>query len=210
MDQNKSNPEQQQATQPAEPPKKKRKGCLTVGIIVIAVIIIIVIIAQSCGGGESKPTSVSSGTGATSSEAQQSEAKESKPEKTVFKVGETVKYNNVELTVTKFKTTKGGEFDSPKTGNEYAIVTVKYKNTGKENIPYNPFDFKIRNSKGQVTDNTYISAIEKDKLDSGDLAPGGEAEGSMAFEVPKGDKGLVLQYTGNIFESESKVEFKLT
>mgnify|MGYP001001357318 CR=1 FL=1 len=210
MDQNKSNPEQQQATQPAEPPKKKRKGCLTVGIVVVAVIIIIVIIAQSCGGGESKPTSVSSGTGTTSSEAQQSETKESKPEKTVFKVGETVKYNNVELTVTKFKTTKGGEFDSPKTGNEYAIVTVKYKNTGKENIPYNPFDFKIRNSKGQVTDNTYISAIEKDKLDSGDLTPGGEVEGSMAFEVPKGDKGLVLQYTGNLFESESKVEFKLT
>ena len=210
MDQNKSNPEQQQATQPAEPPKKKRKGCLTVGIVVVAVIIIIVIIAQSCGGGESKPTSVSSGTGTTSSEAQQSETKESKPEKTVFKVGETVKYNNVELTVTKFKTTKGGEFDSLKTGNEYAIVTVKYKNTGKENIPYNPFDFKIRNSKGQVTDNTYISAIEKDKLDSGDLAPGGEGEGSMAFEVPKGDKGLVLQYTGNLFESESKVEFKLT
>jgi hypothetical protein len=210
MDQNKSNPEQQQATQPAEPPKKKRKGGLTVGIIVIAVIIIIVIIAQSCGGGESKPTSISSGTGTTSSEAQQSETKESKPEKTVFKVGETVKYGNVELTVTKFKTSKGGEFDSPKTGNEYAIVTVKYKNTGKENISYNPFDFKIRNSKGQVTDNTYISAIEKDKLDSGDLAPGGEVEGSIAFEVPKGDKGLVLQYTGNIFESESKVEFKLT
>lgn len=209
MDQNKSNPEQQQATQPAEPPKKKRKGCLTVGIIVIAVIIIIVIIAQSCGGG-SKPTAVSNNSGTTSSEAQQSGTKESKPEKTVFKVGETVKYNDVELTVTKFKTSKGGEFDSPKTGNEYAIVTVKYKNTGKENISYNPFDFKIRNSKGQVTDNTYISAIEKNKLDSGDLTPGGEVEGSIAFEVPKGDKGLVLQYTGNIFESESKVEFKLT
>jgi flagellar basal body-associated protein FliL len=183
--------------------KKKRKKWPW---IIVVVIILVIIAAQSCGG--EQPTAISSnGSAEPKSSAEQSN--NSKAGKTTFKIGETVKYNNVELTVTNFKTTKGGEYDSPKSGNEYAIVTVKYKNAGKENISYNPYDFKIRNSKGQITDNTYVSSIEKDKLDSGDLAPNGEIEGTIAFEVPKGDKGLVLQYTGNIFNSESEIDFKL-
>lgn len=212
-------PAQNQPLQPQQsanmPRPKNKKGCLTAGLIVAGAVILIIIVAQSCNG--SKPTAVPSDSSAVSDtvseatsdlQSSKEEPAESKLEKTTFKLGETVKYNGMELTVTNFKTTKGGEFDSPKSGNEYAVVTVKYKNAGKENISYNPFDFKMKNSKGQITSQVYLSTI-KNELDSGDLAPGGEVEGEIAFEQPKGDKGLILQYTGNIFESESEIDFKL-
>lgn len=132
-----------------------------------------------------------------------------KESKKVFKVGDVVKYNDIELSVTKIRTTKGGEFDSPKDGCEYVIATVKYKNDRKENVPYNPYDFKMKNSKGQITDIGYVSDTNKTQLNSGNLAPGGEVSGDIAFEEPIGDKGLVLQYTGNIFTSESEIDFQL-
>jgi Telomeric repeat-binding factor 2. len=46
-------------------------------------------------------------------------------------------------------------------------------------------------------------------LSSGDLAPGGEIEGTIPFEQPKDDPALVLQYTGNLFKSDSEIDFKL-
>jgi flagellar basal body-associated protein FliL len=203
---------QSQVSQPvAQEKPKKKKGCLTAALILIGIIIIIVIAAQSCGTGSSKPTAVSSvGSAASNGAASETASSEqtSSAQQTSFKVGETAKYNDVELTVTSFKTTKGGEYDSPKEGNEYAIVTVKYKNDGKENASYNPYDFKIKNSKGQITSQVYLSTL-KDDLNSGDLAQGGEVEGAIAFEVPKDDKGLVLQYTGSIFDSNSEVDFAL-
>ena len=181
---------------------KKKKGCWIAGIIILIILIIIIIATQSCNS--SQPTTTTSSGSSNTSETESQSKPESKLTKTTFKIGETVKYNGLELTVTKFTTSQGTEFEKPKSGMEYAIVTVKYKNSGKENISYNLYDFKMKNSKGQITDCTIYSNL-KHPLESGDLAPGGEIEGEMPFEEPKGDKGLILQYTGNIFESNSQM-----
>lgn len=214
-------PDQQYASMQSQPPvmsgqpvmqagkKPKKKGCLIGGIIGIVVLLIIIIaIGQSCGSNP-QPQAVNSQAKTTQANANKSESSASNNSKKTFKVGDVVKYNDIELSVTKVQKTKGGEYDSPKAGCEYVLVTVKYKNDGKENVSYNPFDFKMKNSKGQITDETATLDIQKDQLNSGNLAPNGEVEGSIAFEEPKGDKGLVLQYTGNIFQSESEVDFQI-
>lgn len=187
---------------PAVPtPKKKKKGCITAVIIVAVIVVLIIILIQSCGNRDTPTlvTSSSSGTATVSSEIA----------KTTFKVGETAKYNDVEMTVTKVAKVKSGDYSVPKEGNEYVVVSVKYKNDSSENVSYNPYDFKMKNSKGQITSNTYASDITKNQLDSGDLAPNGEVEGEIIYEEPKDDNGLVLQYTGNIFDSNSQVDFQL-
>ncbi|HEX3018618.1 MAG TPA: DUF4352 domain-containing protein [Caproicibacter sp.] len=183
---------------------KKKKGWLIALIIIVVLLILIIVGVNSCGS--SQPQAVSSSP--TAMAGAKSDSSESTSKK-LFKVGEVVKYNNMELSVTKVQKTKGGEYDSPKAGCEYVVVTVKYKNDGKENISYNPLDFKMKNSKGQITSESYMSGNDSE-LHSGDLAPNGDVEGTIAFEEPKGDNGLVLQYTGNIFESESEVDFKLS
>lgn len=210
-----ANPQPQQAQQPiyqspnqsVDAKPKKKKGCVTWGIIVLIAIIVIIAIGQSCNSGNNRTATLVTSGQLSSGTVSKSTAGET--QKTSFKVGETAKYNDVELTAAKVEKSKGSEYDSPKSGNEFVIVTVKYKNDGKENISYNPYDFKMKNSKGQIISQSFTTVNQKDALNSGDLAPGGEIEGTIAFEEPKGDKGLVLQYTGNIFNSNSEVDFQL-
>ena len=197
---------QQPTYQNAPMPKKKKHKGLKVTLIVIGCIflffIIIGIIASHSSSGSNGSAQVV-GSNVTETTVPTLPNKE-------FKVGETVKYNNIELTVLKVKKSNGNDIESPKSGNEYIIATVKYKNDRNENVPYSEDDFKIKNSKGQITNIVYISAVDENTLSYGNLAPNGEVTGDVCFEAPKGDNGLVLQYTGNIFNSESAVDFKLS
>lgn len=184
---------------PMQPPKKKKKRWI---FALVAVVILIVVIALvNSGGDDNEPQKVNgSGNAAQSEQVDTSK---------VFGINEAVKYNGLELSVTKVARSSGKEFDKPKDGMEFIIVTVKYKNVGDEKISYNPFDFKMLNSKGQITDQTFTTVNTETALSSGELAPGGEISGTIAFEQPKGDTGLKLQYTGNWFSSDADIEFQL-
>ncbi len=124
-------------------------------------------------------------------------------------MGEVVKTSNgATIIISDLKKSKGGEYDSVKPGNEFVMVTVTIKNTGKENISYNPYDYKMQNSQGQILDGTYSSINEATALGDGNLAVGGSVTGTLIFEQPKDDKALSLIYTGNMFTTEG-ITFKI-
>lgn len=125
-----------------------------------------------------------------------------------YTVGETIKSDGMELTITNVEKSQGGEYDNPKEGNEYVIVTVQYDNSSEKDLPYNPFDFKLLNSDGQKTDSTFTMDTQDTRLESGNLAPGGTVTGDLVFEAPVGDEGLYLIYTGNIFKTDG-IKIKL-
>lgn len=132
------------------------------------------------------------------------------PQKTSFKVGETATYEGVNYTVTKVKKSKGSDFDKPKKGHEYVIVTLKIENKSEETIDFNSLDWRMENSKGKVENETLSIEATDTALGSGDLKAGGSAKGTIVFEEPKKDKGLKLHYYGNIFTSdESAFHFVL-
>lgn len=188
-----------QVANPAQQPKKKKKKGLIAAIVVIAVIVVIAAIAN-LGGNDDQPQAVNGSGNAANEQVDTSK---------LFGINEPVKYKGLELSVTKVEKSNGDDFDKPKDGMEYVIVTVKYKNAGEEKISYNPYDFKMLNSKGQITDQALTSVDSRTSLSSGELAPGGEISGTIAFEQPKGDAGLKLQYTGNWFSSDADIEFAL-
>lgn len=113
------------------------------------------------------------------------------------------------MTVTNVSKSNGEDFDKPKDGSEYVIVSVKIKNNSKEKVSYNALYFKMQNSKGQITDDAFTTVDQDKQLKSGELAPGGEVAGDVVFEEPVGDKALVLQYQNDIFEDGVKLQFKL-
>lgn len=125
-----------------------------------------------------------------------------------YAVGETIESDGMELTVTGVEKSQGGEYDNPKEGSEYVIVTVQYDNSSEKDLPYNPFDFKLLNGDGQKTDSTFTMDTQDTRLESGDLAPGGTVTGDLVFEAPAGDEGLYLIYTGNIFKTDG-IKIKL-
>lgn len=178
-------------------------------------IAIIVVFALAGGGGEEETaTKVDGKAGETSGSAVNEdkagetstsvkEEEKSPPVKEEFTVGEKVQLGDNVLTVTKVEKSAGSEFDQPKDGHEYVVVTVEIENAGDENISYNPFDFKMANSQGQIVDQAFTTIDTSTALQSGELAPGGKVSGTIAFEQPAGDSGLQLQYTPSFWSDKT-------
>ncbi|AWZ48473.1 DUF4352 domain-containing protein [Clostridiaceae bacterium 14S0207] len=172
--------------------------------------VVAVIIIAGIGGNmnKSKPTSMKASTESKQETKQKENKKEESKKEEIFGVNEPVKFNDMIMSVTNIKKSNGSEFEKPKSGKEFVIVTVKIENKGKDKVHYNPFDFKMQNSKGQIEDEGLITIDSDTALNDGELAPNGEVEGTLAFEQPKNDK-LILLYKGSIFSEEDLIKFKL-
>lgn len=191
---------------------KKRQGVkiwLIVLIVIAAMIIIGAIIPDSSSSTDNTPSSVGQSSQNDGANSQTSTNEDSQSEKTEFKQSETVSYQGVEYTVTDVQKTTGDEFDQPRDGYEYVIVSVKIENKSEEKISYNPLDWKMENSNGQEESQTFTIIDSNTALSSGDLNPGGNVEGTIAFEQPKGDTGLKLNYYGNIFNENASFKIKI-
>jgi len=206
---------QQPIYQPPVYPQKKKMKWWQILLIVFGALVVLGIISNLISGGDTESDPSSTGSGATVVTAATTATTiatttATTEAKTSFGINDPAAFKDVQLTVTKIEKSSGSEYIKPKEGMEYVIVTVKYKNIGtKDTISYNPYDFKMLNSKGQITDHTYTTVNSDTALSSGDLAPSGEIEGTIAFEQPSNDTALVLQYTSNMFLTDSKIDFKL-
>ena len=65
----------------------------------------------------------------------------------------------------------------------------------------------MQDSNGAMESYAFITNND-DHLGSGDLIKGGKKTGSLVFEVPKDDKGLVLHYKPSYFSGD-EVKIKL-
>jgi len=182
----------------ASQPKKKKMGLwITLGVIAV------IIIAVAVGGGKGT-SSMPAPAGATITTTAQPTADSDK----VYTVSEAASIAGCNMVVNGVTKSNGTEYDTPQSGNEYVIVNVTISNSGKENLAYNPFYFKMQNSKGQITDTAFASVNQDTALNSGELAPGGSVTGTVVFEQPVNDAGLILQYQDNVFADGTKLQFK--
>ncbi|MCM3589618.1 MULTISPECIES: DUF4352 domain-containing protein [Brevibacillus] len=180
-----------------------------------AIVIIFVAIANSGNDTEpsiAQPTSSiqqsSENLGQSQEQSEQPQQSAAKPEQKTkeskeFKVGDVVQMGDYKLTVDEVKKSAGSDFDKPKDGMEYVILKVTIENGGSKNISYNPFDFKMSNSQGQITDKAFTIVDNNTALQSGELAPGGKVSGTIVFEEPKDDAKLQLQFTPNFWSSDT-------
>lgn len=131
-------------------------------------------------------------------------------EKTTFKPGETIEFDNKKVTVSAVERnwTSGNQFIAPDSGNEFVKVQVTIKNDSNSEAMYNTFDWNLQDSKGVIKDVASVAYGVDGALASGELAPGGEVTGFLVFEAPAGDTGLTLRYSPS-FWSDKKIEVKL-
>lgn len=186
--------------------KDQRNFFMQHKVITVIGVIVILGVLGSVGGGKKDTSSTAT---ATKTETKQEETKKNVEEvKDTYAVNEAVKLDDAVVTVTKVEKSNGSDYNKPKDGMEFVIVTVSIKNNGKNELSYNPYDYKMQNSKGQITDQTFTTVNTSTQLNSGKLAENGEITGTIAFEQPKGDTALVLKYKGNMF-SNKEIKFTL-
>lgn len=154
---------------------------------ILTVVIVLIVLGAFAGGSGNNTTN----TAGTSSENSASNSPTVAEQKDLTpKVGDVTKLGDREFIVNSVKRSGAFGYNTPKSGKEYVIVNVTIRNLGKDEISYNPFDFKVQDANGAQESETFASL--DDSLNSGTLAPGGKVTGSMPFEVPIGDKALLI------------------
>lgn len=153
--------------------------------------VVIVIISMASGGSNTEPTKVGENNNNSQKQEQQKE----------YKVADVVKLGDREFVVNSVRRSGAFNYNTPDAGKEYVIVNVTIRNLGKDEVSYNPFDFKVQDANGAQESSTF--ATLDDSLSSGTLAPNGKITGSMPFEVPQGTNAkLIFQPS---FWSEQRV-----
>lgn len=150
-------------------------------------LVVFFIIVGVIGSGGSKNTTPTSGTTTNNSSPTQSN---DQPKDVTPKVGDVTKLGDREFTVNSVRRSKVLGYSTPKAGKEYVIVNVTVRNLGKDEVSYNPFDFKVQDANGAQESSTF--AFLDDSLSSGTLAPEGKVTGSIPFEVPVGDEAKLI------------------
>gem|GEM_PF-4399680 len=75
---------------------------------------------------------------------------ELKADPKVYSVNEQAKIGRAAITVIKFELSVGKDYDKPKDGYVFAVVTLNKKNTSKDKITYGANEFKMQNDKAFV------------------------------------------------------------
>ena len=133
----------------------------------------------------------------------------SKTETLEYNQGDVATLGDSTVKVTKVEKSQGNDWDKPKSGKEFVIITVSIENKGTGKLSYNPYDFKLQNSQGQQESIAFTTTNNDTALSSGELVAGGKVSGTIAFETTKGDKGLSLIYSDSILSSkELKIKLK--
>lgn len=143
-------------------------------------------------------------------EPNKEEPEEIEPEEkgSEYGINDKVEFEGRVLEVTNVEQSNGTDFDKPKDGKEYVIVHVTIENNSDEEVSYNPYDFKMQNSQGQIESKTFTIVDSDTALSSGDLAPGGKVSGTMTWEQPVDDDELKLIFEPSLW-SKRRVTINL-
>lgn len=181
--------------------KRKRSCSKKFNILgMILVLFTISIFGTACGNpekvGETKATSTDAST------------KDKKQENKTFKVGDVVKLNDFKVTVNKVYTVQSkDEFSKPEEGKEFIAVDCTVENTSKEEKTVSSMMmFKVVDEAGRECENSITgqTAANAGQMD-GTVGPGRKLTGAYVVEVPKGKKGLELEFDSSLISGGQMV-----
>ncbi len=116
-----------------------------------------------------------------------------------YKIGQTAKVNNMEVTVSKVSTIGPTEFDYPGTSSIYIIFDVSVKNSTGDTVGVYDEDFSLIGSNGHQYKSTITGANENDTLYNGNLQDGSTARGKIVYAIPQTAKSFTLIYQPNLY-----------
>ena len=98
------------------------------------------------------------------------------------------------VTVNSFKTSRGDQFSTPRSGNTFVVVDVTVKNTSSSNqIVSSLVMFNLKDSTGQQ----YTESItDFAKAPDGTVTPGSLLRGQLVYEVPASQHSFTFSFQG--------------
>lgn len=165
----------------------------------VVIILVVGCIGAVVGSRSKDPQKV--GEGGNSSEQQTDDTDK------IFKVGDIIAVDGMEVSVTSVQRNWVGEYSKPDEGKEYVKVNLQITNKSEDKQSYNALSWKMEDGNGAIEG--YKITDNDDDLNSGELAKGGVKKGSLIFEIPKDDKKLKLHYLPYIFTNSHETIIEL-
>lgn len=193
--------------------KKKQGGILKWIIIVIVALVIIGAIA---GGQDDQVNKVdtpsSSPNNLPESSAPASNTEETEPsstedsEKTIFHLGETAEYKDVQVTMTNITESEGSDFNTPADGNVFVLAEFEIINNSDKELTISSMLSFDAYQDGYSTGYSLTALLENDgeQLD-GTIAPGKKMKGCIGYEIPSDYKELEINLSLNVWSSQKIV-----
>ncbi|OPF52720.1 hypothetical protein BH721_05530 [Clostridium baratii] len=167
----------------------------------LLIVVIIGGVAGSITGESDEPSKVAS---SESNEENKENNKPDEKKEEVFKIGDTVKVKDYEITVNKVSTSKGNEISKPANGNEFLKVDITIKNiSDKEQTVSSVLMFKVVDKEGRECKQE-IFADSNGTLD-GQVGAGRKITGEYTVEVPKNSKGLELEFNSSFIDNKQVI-----
>ena len=172
-------------------------GCGGVIALLLVAILVVAIV--------SNPTSKSPpGTQEQTEDKKKSTKAKSQPNSVEVGVGETAELRDRSFVVNDVERNfqPPNRFTRTEPGNEFVRTYITIQNTSNDTIHYNINDFKMQDSNG-VQKNAETMTELPNRIDYGDLAPGGTLQGNLVHEAPQGDNNLALVYETDMFSKQT-------
>lgn len=188
--------------------RKKQGGIIK--WVIIAIVVICIIGAAAGGANDNKPKKVGdskeSGDTNVSSDSKQNKSESSKTEdknkETVFRKGEIAELNDVQVTLTNYEESTGGEWNKPEDGNVFVLAEFEIVNNKDEDLNISSM-MSFEAYADDYSLNYSISALlDKDgsQLD-GTVAAGKKMKGWIGWEVPQDYHNVEIHFTDNVWSS---------
>lgn len=140
----------------------------------------------------------------SSASKENSEKKEKKDEDKIYKVGETVKVDGVEITITNAAFTSPAEYSETQNG-KVLTLDVKVVNTNENSSYIDETDFNLYD----LEDNQFESYFGYDKMAiSADLNSGKQKKGNLYYDVSE-EKAYELVYAPAFSWDNKEVKWKI-
>lgn len=160
--------------------------------------ITLVFILSLVGCSEATITKVED-TKATSTKSPTEETKKEVATPEIYKIGDTVAFNDLHITLNSAEYSKGGEYEKPAEGNQYIVLDITADNKGTEEATVSSImNTSMVDGEGYEYQAAFVTFV-KNQLD-GTVAAGRKLRGQLAFEVPKEAKTLEFIYS-EVFSS---------
>lgn len=158
-------------------------------------------LATACGNTAASNTGTSTTPAATTATAPAAP--------TFFKVGDTVKVGEQwQVIIEGVKTSQGGEFEAPGSGNTYLLVDISLKNlTNQEQDMSSELFWSLQDATGQKYTETVITTAPS--TPDGKVAAGGLLRGTIVYKVPTSQHSFSLAFAPDL-TSGGQTVWKLT
>jgi hypothetical protein len=112
----------------------------------------------------------------------------------ILSIGEAQTVNDVSFLPSKYELMAQSGSDTPKTGDEFLVVTLSIENTSEtDTFIFDPANIVILDPSGMDISMVMLKS-QQNELSDRMLNPGEKLEGVIAFEVPKNENKWTLEY----------------